>query len=96
MTQLLTGKMRDASASAEFVTISVELEPHDRLVEQLTKPLVLASKVAKLTRSSIEMEFPQFDNRISDSMSPVFGVGARINNATGLSDTLHCVKTAST
>lgn len=96
MTQLLTGKMRDASASAEFVTISVELEPHDRLVEQLTKPLVLASKVANLTRSSIEMEFPQFDNRISDSMSPVFGVGARINNATGLSDTLHCVTTTST
>ncbi|SQH77744.1 conserved protein of unknown function,might belong to Dioxygenase [Shewanella benthica] len=43
----------------------------------------MASKVAKLTRSNIEMEFPQFDNRISDSMSPVFGVGARINNATG-------------
>lgn len=92
MTQLLTGKVREPSSRAELVTISVALESHENLIEQLTKPLVLPSKIAKLTGSKIEMEFPQFDTRSEDVMSPVFGVGASKNNASGLCDTLHCVK----
>lgn len=96
MVQLLSGKVRDATTHAELVTISVALESAEILAQQVKnraiKQVNAPSKQAKIHRSGVEMEFPQFDARIEAELQPVFGVGTSQSSGSGLSDTLYCVK----
>jgi all-trans-8'-apo-beta-carotenal 15,15'-oxygenase len=81
MSQLLMGKEREKSSDAELVTIKLKLDSESET------PLK-----AEVIHSGINMEFLQFDHRLTDKVQAVFGIGASDVSESGLSDILYCVQ----
>ena len=81
MSQRLTGKEREKSSDAELVTIKLKLDSDTKTPFK-----------AQIVHSGINMEFLQFDQRVTDKNQAVFGIGASRDSESGLSDTLYRVQ----
>ncbi|QYJ88069.1 carotenoid oxygenase family protein [Shewanella mesophila] len=81
MSSLMTGEQKERSSDAELVTISLGLSASS----QQGSP----SNLAQIHRSGVNMEFPQFDARVTQTLPSVYGIGASKQSESGLSDTLY-------